>query len=159
MPGRTGAPHANRHGHRGLGFTLESQGPHSRREKATSNICTNVSLCALMATIYVSILGKRGLRKVGQLSTAKAHYAARELTKIPGVRVRFAAPFFKEFTLQLPKSPERVIKRLLKDRLLAGVPLKGFDRAYKDCLLVAVTEKRTKEEIDAYAAALAAAVA
>ena len=70
-----------------------------------------------------------------------------------------AAPFFKEFALQLPKSPERVIKRLAKDRLLAGVPLKGFDRAYKDCLLVAVTEKRTKDEIDAYAAALRAAVA
>ena len=101
----------------------------------------------------------RILRKVGELSTAKAHYAARELTKIPGVRLRFDAPFFKEFALQLPKSPERVIKRLLKDRLLAGVPLKAFDRAYKDCLLVAVTEKRTKDEIDAYAAALAAAVA
>jgi glycine dehydrogenase subunit 1 len=118
-----------------------------------------VALCALMATIYVSILGKRGLRKVGELSTAKAHYAARELANVPGVRLRFDAPFFKEFTLQLPRSPERVIKRLQKDRLLAGVPLKGFDRAYKDCLLVAVTEKRTKEEIDAYAAALAAAVA
>jgi glycine dehydrogenase subunit 1 len=112
-----------------------------------------------MATIYVSILGKRGLRTVGELSTAKAHYAARALGKVPGVSLRFGAPFFKEFTLKLPKSPERVIRRLLKDRLLAGVPLKGFDRAYRDCLLVAVTEKRTKEEIDAYAAALAAAVA
>ena len=73
--------------------------------------------------------------------------------------LRFGAPFFKEFTVRLPKSPERVIRRLTRDRILAGVPLKGLDRAYKDCLLVAVTEKRTKEEIDAYAAALAAAVA
>ena len=104
-------------------------------------------------------LGKQGLQRVGELSAAKAHYAAEQLTKIPGVSLRFAQPFFKEFALQLPKSPERVIKRLMKDRLLGGVPLKGFDRAYKDCLLVAVTEKRTKDEIDAYAAALAAAVA
>ena len=68
------------------------------------------------------------------------------------MRLRFAAPFFKEFTLQLPKSPERVVKRLAKDRILAGVPLKPLrPRSYKDCLLVAVTEKRTKDEIDAYA--------
>jgi glycine dehydrogenase subunit 1 len=96
---------------------------------------------------------------VGELSTAKAHYAAETFAKIPRVRLRFRAPFFKEFTLELPKSPERVAKRLMKEKILAGVPLKAFDRAQKDCLLVAVTEKRTRGEIDAYAAALTAAVA
>jgi glycine dehydrogenase subunit 1 len=112
-----------------------------------------------MATIYTAIMGKQGLVRVGELCTAKAHYAAQVLSAVPGVRLRFAAPFFKEFTLELPKSPDRVVRRLLRDRILAGVPLKSFDRKLGDCLLVAVTEKRSREEIDAFADALRRAVA
>jgi len=112
-----------------------------------------------MATIYLATIGKQGLVRVGELSTAKAHYAAERLGAVPGVSLRFAAPFFKEFTLKLPKSPDRVVAKLAKQGILAGLPLKALDKKHGDCLLVAVTEKRTKDEIDAFADALAKAVA
>jgi glycine dehydrogenase subunit 1 len=148
MPGRIVGATVDSKGRRGFVLVLQTREQHIRREKATSNICTNEALCALAATVYLSLLGKNGLKKVAELCLRKSHYAAEKIAGLDGYKIKFQAPFFKEFVVETPIPANRVVKLLLKKSILAGIALSQFDSKLKNSLLVSVTEKRTKEEID-----------
>ena len=154
VPGRICGMTTDAEGKRGFVLTLQAREQHIRRERAASNVCSNEALCALAATIHLALLGPEGLREVAELSVDKAHRLAEKLAAVPGFRMRFAGAFFDEFALECPVPGERVRNALLKEGLLAGIPLGGYDPAWKNVLLVGATEQRTDEEIDRFAAAL-----
>ena len=154
MPGRIVGETVDSKGQRCFVNTLQAREQHIRREKATSNICTNVSLCALQAAIFMSVVGKNGLKEMAQLNLDKAEYAKQVLSKIKGVEVKRSAPTFNEFTVHLPKDASGVVADMMKKGFAAGFPLGRYYPGMERYLLVAVTEKRTKEEIDRYAKAL-----
>jgi glycine dehydrogenase subunit 1 len=142
MPGRIVGLTNDVQGREGLVLTMQAREQHIRREKATSNICSNEALCALAATVYLSLLGRSGLKKVAELCLQKAHYLADK------VGTAFPAPFFREFAVRVRERPEALLSRMRQAGILGGIPLGKYYPELDDCLLVAVTEKRTREHLD-----------
>jgi glycine dehydrogenase subunit 1 len=158
MPGRLTGQTIDTEGRRGFVLTLATREQHIRREKATSNICTNQALCALAATVHLTLLGKEGLREMAHQNLSKAQFALDQLMKIPGVKRTFTAPFFNEFTIELPRSARMINHDLLKDKIVGPLPLGPSYPELTKHALVCVTETTTRADIEKLAKGIARAL-
>jgi glycine dehydrogenase subunit 1 len=155
MAGRLVGQTVDNRGQRGFVLTLQTREQHIRREKATSNICSNEGLVALAACVYLATMGKNGLKKVAELCYHKAHYAAKQIAGIPGYSLAFgSAPFFNEFVVRCPIAPELVNDSLRRQKIIGGYDLGRTAPQLKDCLLFCVTELNSKHQIDRLAQVL-----
>jgi len=154
MPGRIVGQTLDAQGRRCFVNTLQAREQHIRREKATSNICTNVALCAVQALMYLTLLGREGLKDIAQLNLDKAEFMRQTLEGIDGVEVKRSSPTFNEFTVCLPADAGRVVEAMIAKGIAAGFPLGRYYEGMENHMIVAVTEKRTKEDILEYAKSL-----
>lgn len=148
MPGRVVGETVDADGVRGFVLTLQTREQHIRREKATSNICSNQALNALIAAVYLSVLGKEGFKDVGYQSLQKATYMKESLSKIKGLSIPFSSPSFREFVIQGDVDWKKVNSQLIEHNFVGGLPLEDFGLA--NSVLFSVTEARTREEIDSF---------
>ena len=154
LPGRLVGQTTDKSGKRGFVLTLQTREQHIRREGATSNICSNEALCALAATVYLSLMGPHGLKKVAELCVQKAHYLANELSKLPGFKLAFTGSFFNEFALKTPICSKKVNDHLFKSRIIGGKRLKDAYTELSKTSLWAVTETNTRAQLDRLVAEL-----
>lgn len=148
MAGRLVGETVDSRGQRSYVLTLTAREQHIKRERATSNICTNQGLLALASAVYLSVMGREGLREVANLCYQKAHYAAEQISQIPGFGLCFSEPFFHEFAVCCPRPVEEINAHLLEHGIIGGYDLGNDYPALKDHMLIAVTEMNTKDEID-----------
>lgn len=154
MPGRLVARAKDKNDKDGFVLTLQTREQHIRREKATSNICTNQALIALSALVYLCLLGRNGLRRMALDSYRRAHYLSLELGKLPGCSIKFKGEFFNEFLLELPDSANEIQSELLKKNIMAGPVMNRWFPELGNSLLIAVTERRNRKELDEFVTAL-----
>lgn len=147
MPGRVAGKTKDSEGNTGYVLTIQAREQHIRRQKATSNICSNQALCALQSLAHISLLGPEGLRRTAGTCLENARYAAKRLTEIPGIKLLNKEPFGHEFAVCLPVNAYEIVDKLTEQGYIPGFPIGGYYPGMENCLLVACTEKRSKQEI------------